>query len=100
MRKSWLVIGCIGIVTAATYLGNPASALAGSSSPSPPQLTTITIPAPAGEIPSKWLGYPGPPRANVLLPAGYNPNTRYPLLILLNGLANNYNSYDSDGVVA
>jgi S-formylglutathione hydrolase FrmB len=53
-------------------------------------LVTVTIPAPADEIPSKWLSYPGPPRANVLLPAGYDPHVRYPLLVLLNGLDTNY----------
>ncbi len=71
-----------------------------SAAPAPAQLVTITIPAPAGEIPSQWLSYPGPPRANVLLPAGYDPGKRYPLLILLGGLQNNYASYVEDGVVA
>jgi S-formylglutathione hydrolase FrmB len=60
---------------------------------------TLTIPAPAGKIPTKWLSYPGPPRANVLLPTGYDPHKRYPLLVLLNGLANNYASYAEDGIV-
>ncbi|HEY3843259.1 MAG TPA: alpha/beta hydrolase-fold protein [Acidimicrobiales bacterium] len=100
MRKSWLLIGCMGVVAAVTYLGDPASALSGSLSSSRPQLTTIAIPAPPGQIPAKWLGYAGPPRANVLLPADYDPGTRYPLLILLNALANNYDSYAEDGIVA
>jgi hypothetical protein len=82
------------------FAGNRASAVARSSSPSPPRLVTITIPASAGGIPPKWLSYPGPPRANVLLPAGYDPHKRYPLLVLLNGLANNYASYAQDGIVA
>jgi S-formylglutathione hydrolase FrmB len=98
--KSCLVIGCVGMVTATTFLSNPASALQSNPPPSPPRLVTITIPAPAGEIPSKWLTYSGPPRANVLLPAGYNPQTRYPLLVLLNALGNNYAGYAEDGVVA
>ena len=63
-------------------------------------MVTITIPAPGGQIPSQWLSYPGPPRANVLLPAGYDAHKRYPLLLLLNGLANNYDSYLEDGIVA
>jgi S-formylglutathione hydrolase FrmB len=71
-----------------------------SSAPAPAQLVTITIPAPDGEIPSQWLSYPAPPRANVLLPAGYNPEERYPLLVLLSGLANNYASYAQNGIVA
>jgi S-formylglutathione hydrolase FrmB len=99
MRKGWVAVGCAGIMTATTLLGGSTSAFGAGSAESPPQLVTITIPAPAGEIPSKWLDYPGPPRANVLLPAGYNPQTRYPLLILLSGLANNYASYEEDGVV-
>ena len=59
---------------------------------------TITIPAPNGEIPQKWLGYPGPPRANVLLPAHYDPHQRYPLLVLLNGLGTNYDWYAQWGL--
>ncbi|HWA67108.1 MAG TPA: alpha/beta hydrolase-fold protein [Mycobacteriales bacterium] len=43
---------------------------------------------------------PGPPQANVLLPAGYDPHRRYPLLVLLNALANNFDSYRADGIVA
>jgi S-formylglutathione hydrolase FrmB len=61
-------------------------------------LHTITIPAKAGEIPSKWLSYyQGTPRANVLLPDGYTPHKRYPLLILLHGLNGNYESYAQAG---
>jgi hypothetical protein len=37
------------------------------------ELVTITIPARQGEIPSGWLPYAGPPRADVLLPDGYDP---------------------------
>ena len=48
-----------------------------------PRLVTITIPAVHAEIDPKWLGYPGPPRANVLLPAGYDPHRRYPLIVAL-----------------
>jgi S-formylglutathione hydrolase FrmB len=93
----WRVIGCVGILTA-TMLVNDGSVAAGSSSSSSPQLVTITIPAPAGEIPPQWLNYSGPPRANVLLPAGYNPDTRYPLLVLLNGLDGNYDFYAQYGL--
>jgi S-formylglutathione hydrolase FrmB len=60
--------------------------------PSPAQLVTITIPDTNGEIPAQWLGYPGPPRADVLLPAGYDPSRQYPLLVFLNGLNGNYAS--------
>ena len=62
------------------------------------RLVTLRIPAPAGEISSKWISYPGPPRANVLLPAGYNPHTRYPLVVFLNGLDFNYDSYAKYGL--
>jgi S-formylglutathione hydrolase FrmB len=54
------------------------------------QLVTITIPDRRGEIPSKWLSYPGQPRADVLLPSGYNPRKRYPLVVLLPGFSNTY----------
>jgi S-formylglutathione hydrolase FrmB len=54
------------------------------------QLATITLPDRHGEIPSKWLTYPDAPRAAVLLPTGYNPRTRYPLIVLLPGFSNTY----------
>jgi S-formylglutathione hydrolase FrmB len=53
-------------------------------------LVTITIPDRGGEIPAKWLTYPGPPRADVLLPTGYDPSRRYPLIVLLPGFSNTY----------
>jgi S-formylglutathione hydrolase FrmB len=65
------------------------------------KLRTITIPARAGELQSKWLNYyQGTPRANVLLPDGYSRHKRYPLLILLNGLTGNYDSYHYAGDMA
>jgi S-formylglutathione hydrolase FrmB len=54
------------------------------------QLVTITIPDRHGEIPSKWLTYPGEPRADVLLPTGYDPKRAYPLIVLLPGFSNTY----------
>ena len=54
------------------------------------QLVAITIPDRHGEIPSKWLTYPGPPRADVLLPTGYDPTKAYPLIVLLPGFSNTY----------
>jgi S-formylglutathione hydrolase FrmB len=94
-RSCRLLIVCVGIVTAIGFVGGGTSTA--SSRPSAARVVTITIPAPAGEIPSKWLSYPGPPRANVLLPAGYNPHKAYPLLVLLHGLGGNYASYKLDG---
>jgi S-formylglutathione hydrolase FrmB len=88
----------VAAVLLATLPVNAGSASA--AAPAPARLVTITIPARHGEIPSKWLSYPGPPRANVLLPAGFDPHRRYPLLLLLNALANNYDSYRADGIVA
>jgi S-formylglutathione hydrolase FrmB len=64
--------------------------VAGAGVASANRLVTITIPARHGEIPSKWLDYPGPPRANVLLPDGYNPARRYPLVLNLGGLGGDY----------
>jgi S-formylglutathione hydrolase FrmB len=63
------------------------------------QLVTITIPS-HGELDSKWLSYSGQPRADVLLPSGYNPHRRYPLLILLAGLQSNYATWAQMGVAA
>jgi S-formylglutathione hydrolase FrmB len=77
------------------------AALAALAAPSPARankLETITIPDRHGEIPSKWLSYPGPPRANVLLPDHYDPSRRYPLLVLLNGLNCNYDWYVQAGL--
>jgi S-formylglutathione hydrolase FrmB len=54
------------------------------------QLVTVPIPDRQGEIPAKWLTYPGPPRASVLLPSGYNPKGAYPLIVLLPGFGNTY----------
>ena len=68
--------------------------------PVPARLVTITIPAPAGEVPSQWLNYAGPPRADVLLPAGYDPDRRYPLLVLLSGLGGNYEWFEEQGLLA
>src|SRR5882757_2831153 len=62
------------------------------------QLVEITIPAAPGQIANKWLpGYPGPPRARVLLPDGYDPAKQYPLLVLLAGLSSNYRVWSDAG---
>ncbi len=62
------------------------------------QIVTVTIPATAGEVASKWLPYPGPPRANVLLPMGYSRRKAYPLLVLLHGLQSDYDWYAKNGI--
>lgn len=64
------------------------------------QLVTITLPDRHGEIPAKWLTYPGPPRADVLLPTGYTPGARYPLIVLLPGFSNTYAILDSSMLAA
>jgi S-formylglutathione hydrolase FrmB len=62
------------------------------------ELIEITLPARNGEIADKWLpGYPGPPRARVLLPDGYDPAKQYPLLVLLAGLSSNYRVWSDPG---
>jgi S-formylglutathione hydrolase FrmB len=70
-------------------------------------LLTITIPAPDGEIAPTWLrfvgygktlGYQAPPRANVLLPAGYDPHKHYPLIVFLDGLGTNYATWHDTGL--
>ncbi|WP_018177538.1 alpha/beta hydrolase [Jongsikchunia kroppenstedtii] len=72
------------------------------------RLTEITIPALPGQIPDIWLGavlnakyaapYPGPPRAKVLLPAGYDPSKKYPLLVLLAGASSDYRTWSQDAL--
>ena len=67
-----------------------AAAEAKSAPKAQPRLITITIPAVHGHIDPKWLPYQGAPRANVVLPAGYDPHRRYPLIVALHGLNCNY----------
>ncbi len=99
-RSRWLVMGCAWVLIVAMSTGAGGATLEKSSPPAPAQLVTITIPAPAGEIPSQWLGYSGPPRANVLLPADYDPLQHYPLLVLLHGLDSNYDWYAQSGLTS
>jgi len=75
---------------AAVWLAVAAAFAVGAGVADANQLVTITIPDRHGEIPAKWLTYPGPPRADVLLPDGYNPRTGYPLIVLLPGFSNTY----------
>ena len=97
-RKYWLVVGCAGFLVATAVVGIGAGAAASSPAQPKAQLVTIKIPAPPGEIAPKWLSYPGPPRANVLLPPGYNPHKHYPLVVFLNGLDFDYDSYVQYGL--
>src|SRR5690348_10532229 len=82
-RERWRRIACLAIVSAATLLAAGGVARAN-------QLVTITLPDRHKEIPSRWLTYSGPPRADVLLPDGFNPSKRYPLIVLLPGFSNTY----------
>jgi S-formylglutathione hydrolase FrmB len=81
-RRSRLMIACLTIIAATILLGGGVARAN--------QLVTVTIPDRNGEIPSKWLSYPGPPRADVLLPDHYDPRKRYPLIVLLPGFSNTY----------
>ena len=94
-----LLVGCVTtIVVAATLAGVGAGVGASSPARAKARLVTIDMPAPGGEIGAKWLNYAAPPRANVLLPPGYNPEKRYPLVVFLNGLDNDYASYAQYGL--
>jgi S-formylglutathione hydrolase FrmB len=97
-RKPWLVIGWVVVLLATSLVGAGTGVAAGRPARPKAQLVTIQIPVPASQIDSKWLSYPGPPRANVLLPPGYNPRQHYPLVIFLNGLDFDYNSYAQYGL--
>ncbi|MHB1519490.1 MAG: alpha/beta hydrolase [Acidimicrobiales bacterium] len=80
------------VALVAPLAGCGLSPLPGSTATSPARIVTITIPT-GGAVAPRWWSYPGPPRANVLLPAGYDPHRRYPLLLLLNGLNTDYDWY-------
>jgi S-formylglutathione hydrolase FrmB len=99
------------MVVATVFLGGcaPPTNASSAESVSPARVVTIKIPAPDGQIASTWLNfvgysdqktlsYPGPPRADVLLPAGYNPHQRYPLVVFLAGLGTNYASWAETGL--
>jgi S-formylglutathione hydrolase FrmB len=104
------------IVVATAFLGSCSSANKASApkavpnaASSPARVETITIPAPNGEIAATWLHFVGyvhakklsytpPLRANVLLPAGYDPQKRYPLVVFLGGLGTNYASWVDGGL--
>ena len=67
--------------------------------PSAPTLLDVSIPAVHGPIEDKWLpGYTGGPRAKVLLPADYDPDRTYPLLVLLIGLTSSYHMWSDAGM--
>jgi S-formylglutathione hydrolase FrmB len=76
------MIACLASIAATMLLGGGVARAN--------QLVTITLPDRHAEIPSKWLTYPGPPRADVLLPDRYDPRQRYPLIVLLPGFSNTY----------
>jgi S-formylglutathione hydrolase FrmB len=82
--------GAVALLAATCLVGTGGAATARASAGTAARLVTITIPAPHDEIASQWLPYSGPPRANVLLPAGYDPDKRYPLIVALNGLNCDY----------
>ena len=97
------------IVVVTVLLGGCFSATEASAARSvaSARVVTIRIPAPDGEITSTWLrfagyskslGYSGPPRADVLLPEGYNRHKRYPLVVFLDGLGCNYASWAEGGL--
>ncbi len=94
-RANHLAFACLAAVAATAV---PVAATAAGASTCAQQLVTISIPS-NGTIPAQWLSYPGPPRANVLLPACYSPSQHYPLLIMLNGLSQNYNDYVTEGLI-
>ena len=89
---AWAFVGMIVLAVLAAMLVVPVARAN--------QLVTITIPDRQGEIPSKWLSYPGEPRADVLLPNDYDPRRRYPLLVALNCLNCNYAWYAENGLTA
>jgi hypothetical protein len=64
------------------------------------ELVDIAIPDRNGELPDEWVvRYPegDGPRAKVLLPDGYDPRRKYPLLVLLIGLQSHYSDWSDPG---
>lgn len=111
LRLTTRCVGTIAVVTTVLLgiCGSAAEASAAESGRSHARLVTIKIPAPHGEIGAQWLrfvgymnsktlGYPAPPRANVLLPAGYDPHRRYPLVVFIDGLGCNYATWHAAGL--
>lgn len=91
MKRGWVRLVLSAVVAASTLAGVVDDvASAKTVAASQPRLVTITIPARHAQIDPKWLPYTGEPRANVLLPAGYDPHRRYPLIVALNGLNTDY----------
>jgi S-formylglutathione hydrolase FrmB len=82
-RSCWLRFVLLAVIASTAFLAVSGAARAN-------QLVTITLPDRHAEIPSKWLTYPGAPRADVLLPTAYNPKRAYPLIVLLPGFSNTY----------
>lgn len=87
-RCAWL-----GLVAAALLLSGPGIARATSHPKPANRLITVRIPAKHGTLPAKWVGYAGAPRADILLPKDYDPHKAYPLVVILNGLNDNYAWY-------
>ncbi len=80
---------CCALTLAAALLACPLAARADAN-----ELREIKLPVRHGEIADKWLpGYDNPPRAKVLLPDGYDPHKRYPLLVLLAGASSDYTTW-------
>ncbi len=67
-----------------------AAMLTGAAQARANTLVTVTIPAAHGEVASKWLNYTGAPKADIILPTGYNARKAYPLLVFLHGLSGSY----------
>jgi S-formylglutathione hydrolase FrmB len=79
--------------------GGTAIAAQQAAAAAKPTLISIKIPDRHGKIPAKWINHPGEPMADVLLPAGYDPAKRYPLLFLLHGLGGSYQFYVQQGLL-
>jgi S-formylglutathione hydrolase FrmB len=87
----WL---CLLVLGAVLLLG-VATPAAGAN-----ELVDIAVPDRNGELPKEWVvRYPDGdgPRAKVLLPDDYDPDKRYPLLVLLIGLSSHYSDWSDPG---
>jgi S-formylglutathione hydrolase FrmB len=91
-----LGIGGLGLLVAGIVLLLGAVAPAARAN----ELVDIAMPARNGELPKEWVvRYPegDGPRAKVLLPDGYDPRRKYPLLVLLIGLSSHYSDWSDPG---
>ena len=97
VRALTAAVLALGLALGLTLVA-PVTAVRADPPPSGPTLLDVPLPAVHAQIDDRWLsGYTGGPRAKVLLPAGYDPDREYPLLVLLAGITSGYHLWSDAG---